>query len=117
MKRIFAVEDYVGTVTNPLPSAYQNILNGGLILFLSNILRFIFVIAGIYAFFNFIIAGFTYMSAGGDAKSLASAWERIWQSLVGLIVIVSSFAMAALIGQLFFGDATYILNPQIYGPK
>jgi hypothetical protein len=56
------------------------------------------------------------MNAGGDAKSLASAWATIWQSLVGLLFIVGSFAVAALIGQLIFGDATYILNPRIYGP-
>ena len=122
MKKIFAAGEFdslIGEVTNPLPNGYKNLIgaNGGLILFLSNILRFVFVIAGIYAFINFILAGFTYMSAGGDAKALASAWDRIWQSLIGLIIIVSSFAMAALIGRLFFGDATFILNPQIYGPK
>jgi hypothetical protein len=120
IEKIFAAGDNViGTITNPLPSSYKNLTgsNGGLILFFSNVLRLVFVIAGIYAFINFIYAGFQYMSAGGDSKSLAAAWDRIWQSLVGLIVIVGSFALAALMGQLIFGDATFILNPQIYGPK
>lgn len=121
MKYVFAAEDIIGTVTNPLPAQYKNIIGagsgGGLIFFLSNILRLVFVIAGIFAFFNFIIAGFQYMNAGGDAKSVSAAWERIWQSLLGLAIIVGSFAIAALMGQVFFGDVTAILSPSIYGPK
>lgn len=89
---------------------------GGIILFFSNILRLLFVVAGIYSFLNFIVAGFQYMSAGGDSKALTAAWARIWQSLVGLVVIVGSFALAALFGQLIFGDPRFILNPKIYGP-
>lgn len=115
------VDDIVGKVTNPLPSVYKNIGGttgqaGGLILFFSNVLRLVFVVAGIYAFINFVIAGFQYMSAGGDSKALGDAWNRIWQSLWGLVIIVGSFALASLFGQLIFGDPTFILNPKIYGP-
>lgn len=109
-----------GTITNPLPK-YGGIegasgQSGGLILLFSNILRLVFVFAGVYAFLNLIIAGFQYMNAGGDAKQLNAAWARIWQSLLGLVIIVGSFALAALFGYIIFGDAGYILNPQIYGP-
>jgi hypothetical protein len=120
MKLLAAVNDIVGEVTNPLPSSYQNIAGsggGGLILFFTNILRLTFVAAGIYAFINFIIAGYQYMTAGGDSKSLENAWGRIWQSLVGLVVIVGSFAFAGLLGQLLFGDSRAILSPTIYGPR
>jgi hypothetical protein len=120
MHKIFAAgNDIIGTVTNPLPAPYKNLTggNGGFILFFSNILRLVFVVAGVFAFINFIVAGFQYMSAGGDAKALTSAWDRILQSLIGLIFIVGSFAIAALIGQLVFGDAGFILNPKIYGPN
>ncbi len=106
----------VGTIANPLPPAYQGVTTGGLILFLTNILRVAFVVAGIYAFFNIVIAGYQYMSAGGDPKNIEHAWGRIWQSLMGLILVVGSFALAALFGYLLFGDATFILNPKIYGP-
>ncbi len=106
----------VGSVTNDvLPPSYQPI--SGVMLLLSNILRLVFVAAGIFAFINLIIAGFQFMTAGGDSKAIASAWNRIWQSLVGLIIIIGSFALAALFGYIIFGDATFILKPQIYGPK
>lgn len=115
------MDDVVGKITNPLPGSYQNIAagagGGGLILFFSNVLRLVFVAAGIYAFINFIIAGYEYMTAAGDTKMLTNAWARIWQSLVGLIIIVGSFAAAALMGQFFFGSPTAILSPQLYGPQ
>lgn len=114
-------DDLIGTITNPMPAAYKNLTgttstSGGLILFFTNILRLVFVVAGIYAFINFIIAGFQYMTAGGDTKMLDSAWSRIWQSLLGLVLVVGSFALAALFSQLIFNNPGFILNPQIYGP-
>jgi hypothetical protein len=120
MEKIFAEDatSIVGTVKNPLPPAYQGITGspGGLILFLTNILRLVFVAAGLFAFINLILAGFQFMGAGGDAKAVGQAWGKIWQSLMGLILVVGSFALAALFGYLLFGDAGYILNPKIYGP-
>ena len=114
------MDNIVGHVTNPLPSAYQSLTgsgsSGGLILFFSNILRVVFVVAGIYAFVNFIIAGFQYMSSAGDSKALTSALNRIWYSLLGLIIVVGSFALASLVGWIIFGNANFILKPQIYGP-
>jgi len=87
------------------------------LVFLNNILRLLFVVAGLYAFLNFIIASFGFISAGGDSKKISSAWAKIWQSILGLLIIVCSFVLAAIFGQLLFGDETAILNPQIYGPK
>lgn len=107
--------DIVGIITNPLKS-YGD-FNIGIVLFFSNILRLVFVVAGIYALLNFIIAGYQYMTAGGDTKALTAAWNRIWQTLLGLIIIVGSFALAALFGYLIFGNAMFILNPKIYGPN
>lgn len=108
--------DIVGTITNPINTGYPGVANGGLIMFFSNILRLLFVGAGIYALLNFIMGGFGFMSAGGDAKKVSEAWSKIWQTLMGLVFIVGSFALAALFGQLIFGKADYILNPVIYGP-
>lgn len=107
-------KDIVGNITSPLPLDYQPLT--GITLFFSNILRLMFVAAGIYALLNFILAGYQYMSAGGDSKALGHAWARIWQTLLGLIFIVGSFALAALFGYLIFGNAGYILNPAVYGP-
>lgn len=92
-------------------------LGPGVTLFFSNLLRIVFIGAGIYTFMNLITAGFQYMSAGGDTKALTAAWARIWQTLLGLLIIVGSFALASLFGYLFFGNPGFILNPKIYGPN
>jgi len=54
----------------------------GIMTLLNNFLKLIFIVAGLYVFMNIIIAGFTYMNAGGDPKKLTQAWEKIWQSLL-----------------------------------
>lgn len=112
------VDDIVGEIKSPI-TTYGGVTQaqgGGLILFLTNILRIIFIAAGIFAFFNIIGAGFGFMTAGGDSKKITQAWDKMWQSLLGLVLIVGSFALAALFGQLVFGDPKFILSPQIFGP-
>jgi len=120
IENIFAQDatSIVGTVKNPLPTPYQGITGspGGLILFFTNILRLVFVVAGLFAFINLILAGFQFMGAGGDSKAIEKAFGKIWQSLLGLVIVVGSFALAALFGYLLFGDAGFILNPKFYGP-
>jgi hypothetical protein len=53
------------------------------------------------------------MTAGGDPKNFSKAWDRIWQTLMGLMVIVASFLLAAIIGILFFKNPTAILQPTL----
>ena len=110
--------DPFGNITPPEPfidkyGSFQE----GLIPFLNNIIRLLISIAGIYAFFNLIIAGYGFMSAGGDPKAVSNAWARIWKSLIGLVIIVGSFVLAGIFGYLLFDDATAILRPKIYGPN
>lgn len=69
--------------------------------------------AGIYALFNLILAGYAFMSAGDDAKAVAGAWAKIYQTLLGLAFAAGAFVLAAIFGQLIFGDPTFILNPKI----
>lgn len=92
-------------------------LGPGVTQFFSNILRLVFVGGGIYAFVNLVLAGFQYMTAGGDAKALGAAWARIWQTLLGLLIVIGSFALASLFGYLIFKDPGFILNPKVYGPR
>lgn len=109
-----------GPIKNPLSETFgvkeYETVTTGLPLFISNIVRLITVVAGLWMFFNLITAGFTYLTAGAEAEKINKAWAMIWQSILGLAVIVSAFAVTAIISQLLFGDYTTILKPVIYGP-
>lgn len=69
--------------------------------------------ASIYALINLILAGYSFMSAGEDSKKVAGAWAMIWQTLLGLSIAAGAFVLAAIFGQLIFGNAGFILNPVI----
>ena len=120
LEKVYAqASDIVGTI-NPgnafKPYGDVTTQGAGFVLFFTNILRLFFVAAGIFALFNFIIAGYQYMNSGGDSKALTAAWNRIWLSLLGLIIIVGSFALIAFFSWLIFGNPMFILNPKVYGP-
>jgi hypothetical protein len=85
----------------------------GIISFMNTILKLVFIVAGLYSFMNIIIAGFGFMTAGGDPKQFTKAWDRIWQTLLGLVIIVISFLFAALMGLILFKDPTAILQPTL----
>lgn len=85
----------------------------GIMVFLNSLLKIVFIVAGLWAFLNLILAGYQFISAGGDAKQIGNAWSRIWQSLLGLLIIVASFLIAAIIGILLFGNPTAILQPTL----
>ncbi len=102
-----------GTIINPLPNGGAG---SGLVVLLNNTLRLVWVIAGIFAFLRIIGAGLSFINAGGDAKKIESAWNSIWQSIMGVAIIIASLAIAALMGLLLFGNVGAILNPQVYGP-
>lgn len=69
--------------------------------------------AGVYALLNFVMAGYAFLSAGDDPKKVAGAWAKIWQTALGLAIAAGSFILAAIFGQLIFGDPRFILNPSI----
>ena len=80
---------------------------------LNTVLQVLIFGAGAYALINLVVAGYSFMSAGDDPKKVAGAWAKIWQTLLGLAFAAGAFVMAAIFGQLIFGDPTFILNPRI----
>lgn len=100
----------------PLPTPLNNfgaLQAGGFGRLLNLILNLMIVAAGIYALFNFLLAGYAFLSAGDDSKKIEGAWAKIWQSVLGLVFVAGSFILAAIFGWLIFGDPNAILSPQI----
>ena len=79
-------------------------------------LRTLIVIAVIYSVFNFILAGYAYISAGGDPKRIQDATAKIWQTILGLIVVAGAFVIAGVIGSILFNNPRALLQFKIYTP-
>ena len=106
-----------GNIEAPEALANFGTVEGGAVgNFLNIIFKVIVVGAGIFVLFNLLTAGYAFMSAGDDPKKVAGAWQKIWQSLLGLAFTAGAFVLAAIFGQLIFGRADFILNPSIPTP-
>lgn len=84
---------------------------GGIGKFLNLGINILIVGAGIYAMFNFVLAGYAFLGAGSDPKKLQAAWGKIWQSILGLTISASALVLASLFGRIIFGSPTSILAP------
>ena len=87
----------------------------GLVGFFSNMLRLAAVAAGLFAIVNLILAGYEFISAGGNSDKVTNAQNKIWNSLIGLLIIAASYTIAALVGLIMFGDVLFIISPKISG--
>ena len=113
-----------GRIINPFNTlapgvtAYQNASGGGLIVILSNLSKLIIVIAGIYTLLNIILAGIGFMGAGGDPKVMQRSQERIYRSIMGLIVVAGSYIIAGVVGYIIFGQEHWnlLISPIIFSP-
>lgn len=113
-----AADDIFGTIEAPQGVAEYNdgaAQNFGAIIFFSNLLKLATTVAGIWVMANFIMAGYIYITSAGDTGAHKKVTDKLTMSIVGLILIVSAYTVAGLIGLIIFDDASYILNPTITG--
>jgi hypothetical protein len=110
------MNNIIGNV-NPPPGLirFGNITEGGTI-FINIILNTLIVIAGLYAVFNLVLAGYAFMSAGDDPKKVAGAWAKIWQTILGLVIAAGALVLAAIFGKIIFGDWNALLRLRLFGP-
>jgi hypothetical protein len=113
----------IGQIRNPFGfltpgvSNYTASTNGsGLFFLLGNLIKVAIIGASLYTLMNFLLAGFSFLGAGGEPKNIAKAWEKIWLSVVGLLVTAGSLLLAAIFGLLIFGDWSILIQPRIFTP-
>ncbi|KKQ35935.1 MAG: hypothetical protein US53_C0068G0011 [Candidatus Woesebacteria bacterium GW2011_GWA1_37_7] len=98
-----------------LPDIFED-FGTGFPLLIGNFAKLLVIVAGVYAIINFIIAGYTFLSAQGDPKKIADAWNKIWQSMLGVIVAAGAYVLAAIISYLVYGVFDRLLEFRIPGP-
>ena len=76
---------------------------------ISNIIGVLTIVAGLFFLFQFIIAGFGWITSGGDKTALSAAQQKITSSLIGLIIVVAAIAIIDIVGS--FLGLKILLNP------
>lgn len=74
----------------------QNDWTLGDLLTKTNLLTFIFFLAGLVFFFNLLYAAWDYLLSNGDAKKMAGATQRLLNAFVGVIIVLGSFVIVRL---------------------
>lgn len=108
-------EEIVGSINVPKGIDQINTQAGGIgiILFASNMIRLIIVVGGIWSIINIFFAAFIYITGGGKTESHQKVRARFTMSVVGLLLMIVSYSVAALIGLIFYGDANFIITPTL----
>lgn len=108
----------IGNIQQPAAlDSFGTVEGGALGVLLNLVFNLLLVVAGIFALFNFILAGYMFLSAGDDPKKVEGAWSKIYLSVIGLLVAAGSLVLAAIFGQIIFGDAQFLINPVIPVPQ
>jgi len=68
---------------------------------IAGIIGVFLILGSIYFIIYFISAGLAFISSSGDDKKLAAAKLQLTNSIIGIIVILSVYAMLSLIGTIF----------------
>lgn len=76
---------------------------------ISTTVGLITVCAGIYFLFQLLTGAFSWMISSGDKGKLSTAQDRMLHAVIGLIIVVASYAIVSVVGGLLGFD---ILNPQ-----
>src|SRR3990167_9010565 len=78
---------------------------GGIV---SGLIRLILVIAALVFFFILVYGGIRWIASGGDKAQTETARNQITSALVGLVIVVSAWAIVELINR-YFGRIVEIL--------
>jgi hypothetical protein len=66
------------------------------------------IVAGLYFILVVVVAGFNWLSAGGDTGKVGKARDSIIQGLIGIVIIVAAYTIIGIVGSVF---GLSLLNP------
>lgn len=64
---------------------------------IERIVLFAVIISGLIFFVKFIMAGFSYLTSAGDSNKIQVATKEIINSVIGLLIVISTFFLAQII--------------------
>ncbi len=74
----------------------QNSWNIGQLLTMTNLLTFVFFLAGLVFLYSLLYAAWDYTTSTGDAKKIAGATTRLLNAFLGIAVVLASFIIVRI---------------------
>jgi len=111
----------LGTVINDIIKNGNSVApaSNALASVLSTIIGVLTIVAGIWFFFQILIAGFNWISSSGDKNKVQEVQHKITNSVIGLAVVVIAYALTSLFGKILgipnildIGAAIQLLGPK-----
>ena len=75
----------IGSIPVPTDTSLTNIIN--------SMITIILIVAGILAVMYLVYGGIIYITAGGDAEKAGKGRTAITNAIIGIVIIVASFAI------------------------
>ena len=93
----------IGTISPP-PSV-PNVGPGDPSSFIAGIIRagiqLLIIVSFILALLWTIFAGYRFITSAGDTKATGQAWTQLYWGLIGMVVVLGSFAIIKLVETFF----------------
>ncbi len=86
---------------SPLNPTAREFAPGGLESILAVLVRVFFIAGGLLFFLILLIGAIRWIASGGDKTQIESARNTIVNAVIGLIILLSLFAIAAVLEELF----------------
>ena len=103
--RLPSYSDVPGNVFDKFKSLFDpNSANPGVFVgnFVSRVLVFAIIAAGLFFFVKLISAGYTYLTSLGEPAKIQAASKELTNAAIGLLIVISAFFLAQII-QVVFG--------------
>jgi hypothetical protein len=99
---LFTAQPVYAQITNPAlgKSFGPNEGGAGLAFYVAQLWKAIVVAGGIAFLIFFLQGGLEWITAGGDKTKIESAQKKITSGLIGLAILVTSFAVVGLVGSV-----------------
>ncbi len=63
----------------------------------TNLITFVFFLAGLVFFFNLLSAAWEYLLSTGDPKKITGATQRLLNAFTGIVVVLGSFVIVRIV--------------------
>ena len=118
MVRVLTVLGYFLVAVSPVYAQTKNCGDPGapacfsdLIITIKNIIKLLAPAAGLAFFIMLLVGGFQFILSGGDAKAAAGARNTMTFALIGIILVIASWLIIALIAQITGAPVTTVTFP------